>query len=59
MERFFNTYKFSNHGNNKFIYCYEKVFILINIRMIGENSMKHFDSHINVEDITNADFERN
>ena len=35
-ERFFNTYKFYNNDNNKF-----KVFILMNIWMIGKDSMKH------------------
>ena len=35
-----NTYKFSEYNNNKF-YCWEKVFILMNIWMIGKNSMKH------------------
>ena len=41
-EQFFTiTYKFSNHGNNKFFYCCEKVLIVMNIWMIGKNSMKH------------------
>ena len=35
-ERFFNTYKFSNHDNSK-----KEVFILMNIWMIGKNLMKH------------------
>ena len=39
MERFYNTYKFSDNNNDKFHY-FEKVFILINIWMIGKNSMK-------------------
>ena len=33
-ERFFNTYKFSNHENNSLFYFYEKVFVLRNIWMI-------------------------
>ena len=41
-ERFFNKYTFSNHDNNKFFYCYKKVFILMNIWMNGKNSMKHY-----------------
>ena len=47
-------------------YCCKKVFILMNIWMIGENSMKHHPqplpkkkkkiySHLNMEDITDAD----
>ena len=68
-ERFFNTYKFSNHDNNKFFYFCEKVFILMNIWMIGNNSMKHYYlkkslklyshlnySHLNSEDVTDADY---
>ena len=42
-----------------FYYC-EKMFILMYIWMIGKNSMKHdylknFYSHLNMEDITDAD----
>ena len=40
-EQFFNTYTFSTHGNNKFINCCEKVYILMNIWMIGKNLVKH------------------
>ena len=40
-ERFFNTYIFSNHTNNNFILFCKKVFILMNIWMIGKNSRKH------------------
>ena len=39
-ERFFDTFKFSNQDNNTFILLLQKVFILINIWMIGKNSMK-------------------
>ena len=42
-----------------FFYCSEKVFILLNIWMIGKNLMKHYNlkkkdscSHLNMEDIT-------
>ena len=42
-------------------YCYEKVFILMNIWMIWKNSMKqHYlkkiFSHLNMENITDADY---
>ena len=40
-ERFFNTYKFFNHDNNKFCPCCKKVFIFMNIWMIGKNVLKH------------------
>ena len=40
-ELFFNTYKFSNYDNKKFISLSEKMFILMNTWMIGKNSMKH------------------
>ena len=40
-ERFFNTYKFFNHDNNEFNFCWEVVFILMNIWMIRKNSMKY------------------
>ena len=44
------------------LYCCEKVFILMNISMIGKSSMKHhylkncFYSHLNMEAITDADY---
>ena len=45
-------------------YCCEKVFILMNMQMIGKNSRerhylknKDFYSHFNVEDITHAGYE--
>ena len=40
-ERFFDIYKFSNNDNNRFLLSLQKVFILINIWMIGNSSMKH------------------
>ena len=49
-ERFFNTYKFSNHDNNKFILLLQKgvyiwmilkIWIYSNIWMIQKNLMKH------------------
>ena len=46
----------------KLCYCLKKVFILMNIWMIGKNSMElslpqkeHFYSHLIIEDITDAD----
>ena len=62
-ERFFNTYKFSNHDNNKFIlllrkgvYPYEYIddwekFSETLLPEIGD-----FYSHLNMEDITDADY---
>ena len=41
-KRLFNTYKFSNHGINKFVLLLQKsVFPHMNTWMIGRNSMKH------------------
>ena len=40
-ERFFNTYKFSNHETISLFYCWKNVFIFMNIWMIGKNSMKY------------------
>ena len=43
-------------------YSYEKMFSFMNIWMIGKNSMKYhylkkfFYSHLNMEDITDADY---
>ena len=39
-KKFLNKFKFSNHDINKFILLLRKVFTLVNIWMIGENSMK-------------------
>ena len=39
--RFFNTYKFSNHSNNKFILLLQKVVYLYEYVDDCENSMKH------------------
>ena len=58
-KQLFNTYKFLTTITISVFYCCEKVFILMNIRMIGKNSMKlekeDFYSHVNMEDITDAD----
>ena len=63
MERFFNTYKFSNHDNNKFIlllqngvYLYE---YMDNREKFSETSLpkkEGFYSNLNIEHITNADY---
>ena len=62
-ERFFNTYKFSNHDNNKIIlllrknvYPYE---YMDDWEKINETSLpgkKNSYSHLNMEDITDADY---
>ena len=51
-ERFFNTYKFSNHDNNRFIlllqkgvYLYEYIYIYIYILLNKED----FYSHLNMD----------
>ena len=36
--------------------CCKKVFTLINTWMIGKKSSKDFYSHLNVEDVTDADY---
>ena len=57
-EQFFNTYIIIN--NNKYIinlfYCCEKVFILMNIWMIGKNLMKHYYMKKDMKDITEAGY---
>ena len=62
-ERFYNTYKFSNHSNNKFIlllqngvYSYE---YMDNWEKFNETSLlekEYFYSYLNMEDITDADY---
>ena len=64
-ERFFNTYKFSNHDNNKFIlllregvYPYE---YMDHWEKFNETSLpekEDFYSHLNTVDITDADYAR-
>ena len=63
-ERFFNTYKFSNHDNNKFIllllkdiYPYE---YMDNWEIFNETSLPETEdswNHLNMEDITDTDYE--
>ena len=61
-EQFFNTYKFSIHSNNRFLLLLRKVFIILNIWMIGKNSVKHYYlkkkilQSLKYEDITDADY---
>ena len=62
-ERFFNTYKFSSHDNNKFIlflrrgvYPYE---YMDDFEKFNETSLPEKDdfySHLNMQDITDADY---
>ena len=62
-ERFFNTYKFSNHDNNKInlllrkgVYPYE---YMDDWEKFNETSLpekEDFYSHLNMEDITDADY---
>ena len=61
-ERFFNTYQFSNHDNNKFIlllpkavYPYEYIddWEKINATLLLEK--EDFYSHLNIKDITDVD----
>ena len=62
-ERFFNTNKFSNHNNNKFIlllqkgaYPYE---YMDDWEKFSEKSLpekEYFYSHLNMENITDADY---
>ena len=62
-EGFFNTYKFSNHGNNnvisllqKGVYPYE---YMDDWEKFNETSLpekEDFYSHLNMEDITDADY---
>ena len=64
-ERFFNTYKFSNHNNSRFILLFRKGFYpyeymddseKFNERMLPEK--EDFYSHLNMEDSTDADYAR-
>ena len=62
-ERFFNTYKFSNHDNNKFILLLQKGVYpyeyMDDWEKFNETSLpekEDFYSHLNMEDITDADY---
>ena len=61
-EQFFNTYKFSNHSNNKFIlllrkvvYPYEYMNDWEKFNEISLPEKEDFYSHVNMEDITDVD----
>ena len=63
-ERFFNTYKFSNHDNNKFIlllqkgvYHYDKMGDCEKFKEIPLPEKEDFYCNLNMEDITDADYE--
>ena len=62
-EQFFNTYKFSNHDNNKFILLSRKGFYpceyMCDWEKRNETSLPEkegFYSHLNMEGITDADY---
>ena len=62
-ERFFNTYKFSNYDNNKFIlllrkgvYPYEYMDDWEKFNETTLPEKENFYSHLNMEDITDADY---
>ena len=64
-ERLLNTYKFFNHGNNKFIlllrkgvYPYENMddWEKFNETLLPEKEDFYFYSHLNMEDVTDADY---
>ena len=62
-ERFFNTYKFSNHDINKFIlllqkgvYPYEYMDDWEKFNEASLPEKEDFYSHLNIEDITDADY---
>ena len=64
MERFFNTYPFSSHGNSKFILLFQRCVYSHEYMDGWKNAMKqHYylqknisGSHFNMEDITDADY---
>ena len=62
-ERFFNTYKFSTHDNNKFILLLRKDIYpceyMDGWEKFNETSLPEKDdfySHLNMEDVTGADY---
>ena len=64
-ERFLNTYKYSNHDNNKLILLLRKGIYLYEYmddwEKYNETSLPEKDdfySHLNMEDITDADYAR-
>ena len=62
-ERFFNTYKFSNHDNNKFIlllqrgvYPYEYMDDWKKFNEMSLPEKEDFYSHLNMEDIADTNY---
>ena len=61
LKEWFNAYKFSNNDNNKFILLFQKVvypYEYIDWEKFNETLLpekEDFDSHLNMEDITDAD----
>ena len=62
-EQFFNTYKFSTHDNNTFIllfqkgvYPYEYIDDWEKFNQTSLLEKEDFCSHLNMEDITDADY---
>ena len=62
-ERFFNTYKFSDHNNNKFIlllqkgvYPYECMDDWEKFNRMSLPEKEDFYSHLNMDDNTNEDY---
>ena len=62
-EWFFNTYKFSNHDNSEFVLLLWKGFYpyeyMADWEKLNETSLpekEDFYSHLNMEDITDADY---
>ena len=53
-ERFFNTYKFCNHDNNKFVSVLFPKDLYLYETSLPEK--EDFYSHLNKEDITDADY---
>ena len=63
LKRFFNTYKFSNQNNNKFILLLQKGVYsykyMDDWEKFNETSLpekEDFYSHLNMEDITETDY---
>ena len=62
-ERFYNTYKFSRHNSNEFIlllqkgvYPYEYMDDWAKFNETSLPEIEDFYSHLNMEDITDADY---
>ena len=62
-QRFFNTYTFSNHKNNKFIlllrkgvYLYEYIYDWEKFNETSLPEKEDFCSHLNMEDIADANY---